>query len=194
MVNFLKNKKGENILFWFIFIIIVVIVFIYQISIYVNPISKEEKKQRENRQEELNAKKSITLPHFYGLPLVEGSMCNLFLCDDKIVIESKGTIFNLSKDKIIDVAEKTETEIRKSYTSSVGGAIGGAVLFGPIGAIIGGRTKEKTDKEEKEYLIFTYKDNQENKYISFLVNRDRIGTFDFIVDFAKKHKEKEINL
>lgn len=181
-------------MFWIIVVIVVVIIVIYQVGVYTNPISSEEKNKRENRKEELNAKKAITLPHFYGLPLAEGSMCNLFLCDNKIVIECKGTTFNLDKDKIIDVASKTETEIKKSYVSSAGGAIGGAALFGPLGAIIGGRVKEKTDKQEKEYFIFTYKDKEENKYISFLVNRDRMGTYDFIVDFANTRKEREIDL
>lgn len=181
-------------MFWIIFVIIIVLITIYQVCIYTNPISNEEKTKREQKKEELNAIKSITLPHFYGLPLVEGSMCNLFLCDNNIVIECKGTTFNLSKDKIIDIAEKSEIEIKKSYVSSVGGAIGGAVLFGPLGAMIGGRAKEKTDKEEREYLIFTYKEKEENKYISFLVNRDRTGVLDFIVDFKKTHKQREIDL
>lgn len=181
-------------MFLFLFVSILVIVVIYQVYAYLNPISNNEKSERKNRQEELKAKETITLPHFYGLPLVEGSMCNLFLCDDKVVIEHGKTTFNLEKNKIIDVSTKTETEIKKSYTSSIGGAIGGAVLFGPIGAIIGGRTKEKKDKEEKQYLIFTYKDQGENKYISFLVNRDRMGIYDFIGDLEKSCNKKEIDL
>lgn len=181
-------------MFWIIFAVIIVLIIIYQVVVYTNPISNEQKTKREQKKEELNAKKSITLPHFYGLPLAEGSMCNLFLCDDNIVIECKGTTFNLNKDKIIDVAGKSETEIKKSYVSSIGGAIGGATLFGPLGAIIGGRAKEKTDKEEKQYLIFTYKDKEENKYISFLVNRDRTGIYDFISDFKETHRDREIDL
>ena len=181
-------------MFWFIFFIIIIFIVVYQVYAYTNPISREEKEKRNKKEEELNAKKSISLPHFYGLPLSEGSMCNLFLCEDKIVIECKGTIFNLDKDKIIDVADKSETEIRKSYTSSIGGAIGGAVLFGPLGAIIGGRTKEKTEKEETQYLIFTYQDKEENKYISFLVNRDRVGIYEFIADFHNNKKQREIEL
>lgn len=42
---------------------------------------------------------------------------------------------------------KTDKEIQQQYVSSVGGAVGGAVLFGPLGAITGGRAKKKTVKE-----------------------------------------------
>lgn len=181
-------------MFWFVFVMVVIFIAIYQIVGYINPISNEEKQKREYKKEEIGAKKVITLPHFYGLPLVEGTMCNLFLCEDKILIECKDTTFNLYKDKIIDVSDKSETEIRKSYVSSVGGAVGGAILFGPLGAIIGGRTKEKTEKEEKQYLIFTYKDKEKNKYISFLVNRDRTGIYDFIADFQNNRQKREIEL
>ncbi len=174
--------------------IILVGIVIYQIIAYTNPISEEEKNKRETRKEELKATKAITLQHFYGLPVAEGTLCNLFLCEDKIVFESKGATFNLSKDKIIDVSDKSEKEITKSYVSSIGGAVGGALLFGPLGAMIGGRTKEKVDKEERFYLIFTYKEKDENKYISFLVNRDRTGIYNFIADFQNNYNKKEFDL
>lgn len=181
-------------MFWLIIGTIFIAMVIYQIITYTNPLSKEEKSERKKRKEELKATKAITLPHFYGLPVAEGTLCNLYLCEDKIVFESKGATFNLYKDKIIDVSDKSEEEISKSYVSSIGGAVGGALLFGPLGAMIGGRTKEKVDKEERFFLIFTYKEKNENKYISFLVNRDRTGIYDFIADFQNNYNKKEFNL
>ena len=39
------------------------------------------------------------------------------------------------------------------------------MLFGPVGAMIGGRSKEKTSKIIHSYLIFTFLDNDEiNNY------------------------------
>ncbi|MEH2944892.1 hypothetical protein VSQ32_19130 [Lachnospiraceae bacterium KK002] len=55
--------------------------------------------------------------------------------------------FELEKSKITDMCIKTDKEIQQQYVSSVGGAVGGAVLFGPLGAITGGRAKKKTVKE-----------------------------------------------
>ena len=55
----------------------------------------------------------------------------------------------------------------------MGGAIGGAVLFGPLGAMIGGRAKERQTITVEKYLVFTYEDNEELKYIAFYVNNNK---------------------
>lgn len=41
------------------------------------------------------------------------------------------------------------------------------MLFGPLGAVIGGRAKEKKSKKMYQYLIITYESNGEIKYIGF---------------------------
>ena len=52
--------------------------------------------------------------------------------------------------------------------SNPGGAIAGAIMFGTLGAIIGGREKSKTKKKISSYLIITYINNQEElTYIGF---------------------------
>lgn len=132
--------------------------------------------------------------HVYGLSIPENAPCKLFIHDDKIVIESSGVKFNLYKDKILDVCIKTETEIQKQYVSSVGGAIAGGALFGPLGAIVGGRAKEKKSKTKTKYLIYTYEKDNEVDYISFdLLNG--INSHKFISDFNYSNKtNKEINL
>ncbi len=57
---------------------------------------------------------------------------------------------------------------REQAVSSVGGAIAGGVMFGPLGAIIGGRAKNKKVKTVTRYFIITYiNDQEEIKYIGF---------------------------
>ena len=73
---------------------------------------------------------------------------------------------------------KTDSEIQKQYVSSVGGAIGGGILFGPIGAAIGGRAKQKTTHTTQSYLIITYKNSEGN-----LVNL----AFDVTYNYSKAH-------
>lgn len=179
-------------------IIIVIFVFIVVIAILkqFDVLSYEQKEKRENKKQELQAEECVSLRHVAGLPLAENCMCNLYLCKDKIVIESEGATFNLLKEKLIDVNLKTETEIRKAYVSSVGGAVGGALLFGPLGAMIGGRTKEKEDKTEKQFLIFTYLKDNQNQYISFEITREFSKALKFIKDFRDnaKQEKKEFNL
>ena len=57
-----------------------------------------------------------------------------------------------------------------SYThlvSSAGGALAGGMLFGPLGAIVAGRTKVKKNRAVTNYLIFTYLADEGISYISF---------------------------
>ena len=133
--------------------------------------------------------------HMAGLTVNEGANVDLFVCNDRVVMESNGAQFNLNNNKILDVTVKSETEIRKAYVSSVGGAVGGAILFGPLGAMIGGRAKKKTDKTVKSYLIFTYDKGDKTDFISFeivnFIKADKIVKY--FKDNVNKTK-KEINL
>ena len=73
----------------------------------------------------------------------------------------------MNRSKITDISVKTDVEIQKQYVSSAGGAIAGGMVFGPLGAIVGGRVKEKKTREFTYYLIFTYRSDAEISYISF---------------------------
>ena len=112
----------------------------------------------------------ILVKHFTGLPLAEGTNCTIRHNQNGFVFTAGGNTFNLSNDKITDMCVKTDAEIQKQYVSSVGGAVGGAVLFGPIGAMIGGRAKQKTTMTSTQYLIFTYLKNNQITYIKFKIH------------------------
>lgn len=105
--------------------------------------------------------------HMDGLPWGEQAACSVYLYPDKYVFWRNKNTYTLAMDKITDVCIKTDVEIQKAYVSSVGGAVGGAMLFGTLGAMIGGRVKEKTDTTISQFLIFTYNKDGETKYISF---------------------------
>ena len=75
--------------------------------------------------------------------------------------------FNLDRERVRDVCLKTDIDIQKQYVSSSGGAIAGGLLFGPVGALIGGRTKQKKIKNVSTYLIITYTNDDEIKYVGF---------------------------
>ena len=126
--------------------------------------AKEEKAKIKN--ERLS---NTSACHFTGLPLAEGTDCAIHHNPDGFVFTAGGNVFNLSNDKITDMCIKTDAEIQKQYVSSVGGAVGGAVLFGPIGAMIGGRAKEKKTTNLTHYLIITYLKDGQIAYICFEV-------------------------
>ena len=105
--------------------------------------------------------------HITGLPLAEDYQCKVMYCPDKICIDTNGFEFNLPLTRISDMSIKTDIEISNTYTSSAGGAVGGALLFGPVGAMIGGRVKKKESKTIEQFLIITYEKEENIQYLVF---------------------------
>lgn len=105
--------------------------------------------------------------HVYGLPVAEGVKADIFYDDEGFTISAANMTFGLGYDVVSDICVKTDVEISKQYVSSAAGAVGGAMLFGPIGALIGGRVKEKRASVETKYIIITYTKNSEFNYLCF---------------------------
>lgn len=117
-----------------------------------------------------------------GLPIPEGLICTIETYSDKYIFLTNNSKYELLKSKLTNVCIKTDTEISKQYVSSIGGAVAGAVVFGPLGAIVGGRAKAKKDKTIHRYLIFTYLKNDATEYISFDVT-NCMSAFKILEDF-----------
>lgn len=157
---------------------------------------KRREKRQIKRVEQLsdcNEKlKTCTMKHIHGLPIAENTNCQITSMDDKFVFSSGAMNFELDKFKITDMCIKTDKEIQQQYVSSVGGAVGGAVLFGPLGAIIGGRVKKKTIKSEiHNYLIITYQ-SPEIKYIGFEIIGYGIASANAYINEFKNRQIPEI--
>ena len=143
-------------------------------------------KQNSRKEEQYRKEHSAVLKHINGLPIAENVFCTIFEGQNSLIFTCGNLNFELNKSQITDICLKTDKEIQQQYVSSVGGAIGGSVLFGPLGAIIGGRAKKKTLSNITTYLIITYHSNNTIKYIGF----DASGNFRFsrkLVDEYKKH-------
>jgi hypothetical protein len=137
---------------------------------------------------------SFNFIHSVGLPIAENVLCRTFYCYDKIVFESSGVVFTLPMEIISDVTLKSDVEIQKNFVSSVGGAVGGAVLFGPLGAIIGGRAKQKKSKKTTYYLVITYiKDNQV-QYIGFDVTHTIFAANKLLKLHKKRTQQQKISV
>lgn len=153
-------------IFIVIAILVLVVVFCIRMAIKTSKAKKANKAAQTNDLKSKNADMMITITHFYGLPVHEGAPTKVYWSTDKVIFEANGASFNLDMSKITDVSLKTNVEIQKQYVSSAGGAVAGGMMFGPIGAMIGGRAKEKQSKEITRYIIFTYADANEMKYIA----------------------------
>jgi len=170
-------------------LILVLIAFIVFCIKMVGKTSKAKKAQKE-RVNQLKASGMLlqdTFAHVSGLSIAENVFCDLRSYADRYEIHANGVEIDLQRSKVTDVSIKTDTEIQTQYVSSVGGAVGGAVLFGPLGAIVGGRAKQKKTKTVSHYLIITYWSNEnELKYICFEVMNGRLySAMKFVDEFVK---------
>lgn len=151
------------------------------IAFMLRPESKKAKQRKAAKQAKLDAKQaeqeqrlarelaSLSCEHAAGLPLAQGTSCVLHFGDEFVTASGGGNEFKLAYAKITDMSVHSDVEIQKSYVSSVGGAIGGAMLFGTLGAMVGGRAKEKQSKVVEYYFIITYLKDGVVDHLSFRV-------------------------
>ena len=129
-----------------------------------------------------------------GLNLPQNAKCKVICLNNKIVIESIGQEFNLPTEKIINVDILTNAEIQKQYVSSVGGAIAGAMVLGPFGAILGGVATQRKIKTSTKYLIFAYRSEDKISYIVFDASSNILIAKKFCKEFKELNKKSRINV
>lgn len=161
--------------------------------------AEDKRKQENEKLKDLNDRTIFSAAHQTGLPLAEGTICSVVYKKDYFKISGGGVDFKLSCEKITDVTMTTDVELQRSYVSSIGGAVGGAVLFGPLGAMIGGRTKKKDTKTITRYLVFTYIKDNEIQYVAFDVTGEYLKALSLIKQFQSTHTKniqsvKEVTL
>lgn len=132
--------------------------------------------------------------HVNGLPIPENVLCEVFSYPDRIDFKSGTTEIKLPKEKITDISIKTDTEIQQQLVSSAGGAIAGAMLLGSLGAIIGGRVKTKKVKTTTNYLIITYKNENELKYIGFDIQNNPPSADKLVKEFQKSNSASGVKV
>lgn len=184
-----QTTLGE-VLPYFVVIGVIIVFIVFCIAILAK--TTKAKKIKKGGQKKLTAQDQyltiqLLTKHTYGLPIAEGLLCTIQTFKDHFDFISGTTHISLSRDKITDMCVKKEIEIQQQYISSIGGAVGGAVLFGPLGAMIGGRAKKKTDKTITSYLIITYKNDAGIEYLGFDVSDCILQAFELVEDFRRNN-------
>ena len=113
--------------------------------------------------------KIIECSMFSGLPVPKNTDNNIAFGTSAVIIKTNAQTFDIGYNKVIRIDVKTDEQIRTQYVANVGGAIAGAELFGPLGALIGGSPKEIKNKTVTTYLIITYYNGNTVNYASFVV-------------------------
>lgn len=107
--------------------------------------------------------------HAGGLNLPPDTPCTVSYFPDRLVIYAMGQDFTLGHSRIVSVSTRTAADIQKQYVSSAGGAVAGAMMLGPLGALIGGRTKAKYTRTETRFLIFAYRGKDDGKELDYII-------------------------
>ena len=116
--------------------------------------------------------------HYSGLPVAQNIYTKIFSKPNEYEFCANNMTFKLLKEKVTDVAITNDVEIQKSNVSSIG----------PLGSMIGGRSKEKTSNIVTSYLVFTYLDHDEIKYISFNCTND-FKAMKFVKEFKQNNQK-----
>lgn len=173
------------------------LIFILIIILCILGIIKSNKK-RKARKEAIRQSGIMTylaFNHVNGLPIAENLLCEIRSYQDRIEFKAGTTNIKLPREKITDMCIKTDQDIQKQAVSSIGGAIAGGMVFGPLGAIIGGRSKNKKVKTVTQYLIITYTGEQgELKYIGFDINNNSFLAAKLIKEFRELNTNSGIQI
>lgn len=190
-----KSTSGEMLpLFILIGVLLLFIIFCIKM-IRVTSKAQKSRKQQQSALKAQGMSICATFTHVNGLPISENLFCEVISFPNRIEFKAGTTNITLAREKITDMCIKTDVEIHQQYVSSIGGAVGGAVLFGPLGAMIGGRSKKKTDKKRHSYLIITYiGDQSELKYIGFDATINTIAATKLVAEFHRLNQNAEVRI
>lgn len=123
--------------------------------------------RQSGRERKEQLERMMLAKHHTGLPLAYNAQCFVTKEKDCFQVSGGGNEFILKNEKITDICVNKDVHKQKQYVSSSAGAVGGAILFGPIGAMIGGRKKKIESESKTCYLIISYISEEEISSISF---------------------------
>lgn len=185
IVVFFSNTSDESPI-----AVIGISIFFLLIAFSLFTSDKRKNKRTKKKEKHLNFD-GITIytafHHVNGLPIAENLLCEVFSYPDRIDFKAGTTEIKLSRDKITDMCIKTDTDIQQQSVSSIGGAVAGAMLFGTLGAVIGGRVKNKKVKTSTDYLIITYQSEDELKYIGFDISNNPPSAVKLVKEFQENN-------
>ena len=127
----------------------------------------------------------INVSHYEGLDIREEANCILKITNYHLkYCDIRGQVIKeISLKDIINVGVINDKHLKEKNKSVIGRGIAGGLLFGGVGLVLGGLsgTGTKQIKEDVQYIVVNYNENNENKVISVYVNGAFSGT-----SFVKK--------
>jgi Fe2+ transport system protein FeoA len=146
-----------------IYVLLGIAAFCFFMAIVTSIPKRRAKKALNKRMHEVGAVNGAYLEHIAGLPISEGKVCACFLMPNAIMVEVNQSQYYIGSGQLTEVSIKKDVEIKEAYVSSAGGALAGGLMFGALGAAVGGRVKKKRDLKVKKFLVIGYVQNEDEK-------------------------------
>ncbi len=96
------------------------------------------------------------LLHLSGLSVPAQTDCHVYLNRGGLIVECASARFNIPASNITDISFMDLSQVRKHYVDNASGAIAGGLMFGALGALFMGGTKEITEVNEQYFLAVSY--------------------------------------
>lgn len=119
-----------------------------------------------------------------GLPIPQNTDLTIKLTPSELSMVGNGQEFEVNFLKLMMIDVKFDVEMEKIIQQSAPGMVIGAVTFGVIGAMIGGRVKTKEKRVVNHFLIVNYQ-TDELKTIVIDVTKDWHNAAQ-LVDYFRK--------
>ena len=119
-----------------------------------------------------------------GLPIPQNTDLTIKLTPSELSMVGNGQEFEINFSKLMMIDIKSDVEMEKIIQQSAPGMVIGAVTFGVIGAMIGGRVKTKEKRVVNHFLIINYQ-TDELKTIVIDVTKDWYNAAQ-LVDYFRK--------
>lgn len=148
-----------------------------------------------------NGNRSVNLSFIDGVPgYSKGTAIELSLNDNEQCLTMIARVYkkppvHLKYEQIVAANVVSEKEIIEKSKNTVGRAIAGGVILGPLGAIIGGISGigNKQVSNKHYFLVINYKSkDDELKVISFEIVGASLHWSSFVDELRKKFKSENI--
>ena len=148
---------------------------------------------------------SIECPHVKGLPSVNaGRLCKIFIDGDSLkvsiadggVVKIKwGKTFTIPIKNVISFDVVSQKEIAQKSKSVIGRGIAGGLIFGPVGAIIGGMSGigAKEQKNTQYFVNIAFYDSNDQMHVIIFKDITALRSMNFAEKFTKQYLDKNLD-